>query len=717
MQNHDITTCPWNMCAPRPPRNRPYCPNCGARGHISVACPLNTVPGEEVETKKKTPLKNLPAERKRLLDFQKRSMEKDEREVITGMDSRTQKPWIDEHPPPIEWDEQGFVTPHNPSKRPPKPPRLGKGAGRENNTRGGGPGPRGKSPGSGAGGTPPPQPPRESKRPVPPNKPSGGRKPPNQPHRPTGRGGGGPGGAGGGGGGGDGDGGDGDDEEDDELSDDSSDTEDEWSTDVSERPLDARRRRRRRRRGQNQAVTLLSKVVENQNKMFETVLEKTMQQNPNTTITEKHGDFMATQLGILANQASYEHANQIAVFDGKNKEKFDDWLLDVETLCARYKLNPLRTAFARSGGNLRLYISEIDSSQKWERIRGDLISEFSPNPTVYHVTYKLANMQQGSEGTATYCKAYARLVSQVCYKNAKDITYEPEIYRFIASLRNVKLAEKVQDKEPKSLAEAMQWAQKLEKPMRKKEALVQFRPGNVSGRNGKRDKQIMEVRKAQPQATLPEATPGNLDLVPLPGGQEYGTRLEIMAISQGKNSEDNKCWRCGGVGHWSWDCQKKKPNPAGGTYPVQGRLSYTASGSIPLTEGMYDFVATAIQKANRYKKDRDQLRARLKEGQEHVPNPAHVRPPPKDVPQASENKMRPPGGRKPKDKDPPPKGGAKKFNFKKPEMPKKAEKSKDGQKEVNAVEVESQSASETSASSDSNLEEEDDAKTATEEEQ
>lgn len=716
MQNHDIATCPWNMSAPRPPRNRPYCPNCGSLGHISVTCPINTVLGEEVETKKRTPKKDLPAERKRLLEFQRRSMDRNEKDVITGIDSITQKPWIDERPPHIDWEDQGFRTPINPQSYPTKPSQVAVTRAREHRTQGG---PRGRSPGRSSQGTPPPQPHRKSTHHGDPHNTPPNRPPPIDPRRPPRKGGNGrknPGGGGGGNGDG-GDGGDGDDEEDEDLEEDSYDSDEEWSTDASERPPRPRRRRRRRR-GQSQAVNLLSKVVENQNKMFETILEKTMQQNPNTTITEKHGDFMATQLGILANQASYEHVNQITVFDGKNKEKFDDWLLDVETLCARYKLNPLRTAFARSSGNLRLYISEIDATQKWERIRGDLISEFSPNPTVYHVTHKLANMQQGSEGTATYCKAYARLVSQVCYKNAKDITYEPEIYRFIASLRNVKLAEKVQDKEPKSLAEAMQWAQKLERPMRKKEALVQFRPGNISGRNGKRDKQILEVRKTSAHMTHAESSQGNPDLIPLPGGQDYGTRVEIMAVSQGKNSEDNKCWRCNGIGHWSWDCQKKKPNSTGGTYPVQGRLSYTASGSIPLTEGMYDFVATAIQKANRYKKDRDQLRAQMKESQEHVPNPVHVRPPPKEAQKASEAKNRSPAPRKQKDKDPPPKGGAKKFNFKKPDAPKKTEKPKEVSKEVNAVGVESQSASEASGLSDTNSEEEeDDEKTTTEDDQ
>ncbi len=50
-------------------------------------------------------------------------------------------------------------------------------------------------------------------------------------------------------------------------------------------------------------------------------------------------------------------------------------------------------------------------------------------------------------------------------------------------------------------------------------------------------------------------------------------------------------------------------------------------------------------------------------------------------------------------------------------MPKKAEKSKEGQKEVNAVDVESQPILGTSASSDTDTEEEDNGKTSTEDEQ
>ena len=461
----------------------------------------------------------------------------------------------------------------------------------------------------------------------------------------------GPGGAGGGNGDGDGD---------DSPSDDDSfyTTEDE---------MGRRIRRRRRRRRNDPLMETIVEVMKNQEGILREQqnmlrhVSNTTTFGGNTSLTEHQGNEIVEKLDVIADQATGKYLEQITTFDGKDKQKFDNWLYDVEIMCAKFHLEPLRTAFLRSSGNLRQYLGEFTQGSDWTKIREQLIFEFSANPTVHHVEVALHRMTQGAEGLATYCKNYSRMVNQAVYKSPRDITYPLEIARFIRSLRNDKLAEKVQSKKPKTLQEAMTLAQELEKPMREREALLQFRPHVVTG-NSRKDKRVMAVNRR------PEPHPSNEERETPPALQGIGedeiaaTVKEVLNIQQGKPSKNTECYRCGKVGHWSWQCdQQGKPQQGGPPpVPIQGRLNYSATGSLPLNEGLHELLATAFQKAEQHRKEKNKYKAAWKASQGNQNNPPQTprKPPPKD---AKAQQAGPPGKADQASK-PTPRGGAKKFN-------------------------------------------------------
>lgn len=387
------------------------------------------------------------------------------------------------------------------------------------------------------------------------------------------------------------------------------------------------------------------------------------------------------QLTAIASGSNYETIRGIVPYDGKNKEEFLDWLTNLEDTCANFALEPLKTAFLRSSGPVKQIIAKYRSTDKWPKIRRRLIEQFSPYPTVHHVTAALKEIRQGSEGLESYVNRYQRLYQLADYRSLYDVVAPTEISGFITSLRNAKLASQVEKSNPTSLADAMNKALEKSNPMMRDEAVRLFsRVGTTSAQP--KTKKVLAVSRHPIDEEYDSDE--RVEMMTMDDGTQR-PRHEVVAISQGMKARDSTCHRCGKEGHWSWDCDKPRDYNRPNAPPTQGRLNTTLTASTPVTEGLYDFLkdifainAKTAQRA-RNRKDHYKAAYQAQQGATNQTPSNDTNKPPYRKPQAPpQNTNYPPK---------PLRGGAKKFDLVPPKTnPKKDDQKKDGQKgHVNAV--------------------------------
>ena len=190
---------------------------------------------------------------------------------------------------------------------------------------------------------------------------------------------------------------------------------------------------------------------------------------------------LSSQLQTIAGGSSMKTIESIPIYDGKDPKQSLEWLNEVENTCAQFGYDPLHTATLRSCGPVRQILGKYRAGAKWSEIRGKLVQQFSPYPTVHHVTAALHEMCQGSEGLETYVQRYTGLYQLADFTDMYNVASPTTISDFLRSLRNAKLAGQVQRRRPTSLGDAMDLAVRLEQPLQNEEALFSHRKATTSG--------------------------------------------------------------------------------------------------------------------------------------------------------------------------------------------------------------------------------------------
>ena len=151
------------------------------------------------------------------------------------------------------------------------------------------------------------------------------------------------------------------------------------------------------------------------------------------------------QLANSTHQRKFDHIfASIPIYDGSNREEFFLWLDHLEAACY-YCGGDIKTeALGRSAGPVQNVIMALPYTKSWSAIREELKRCFSDQISLGHTTAQLENMtQKPNEPLRLYIYWYSKLHKAVTQKDACHDTDPSRWFRFLTSIMNTSIADKV----------------------------------------------------------------------------------------------------------------------------------------------------------------------------------------------------------------------------------------------------------------------------------
>ena len=151
------------------------------------------------------------------------------------------------------------------------------------------------------------------------------------------------------------------------------------------------------------------------------------------------------ELANSTHQRNYDHIfASIPVYDGSNRDDFFLWLDWLEAACYYCGRDIKTEALGRSAGPVQNVIMALPHNKPWSAIREELKLCFSDQISLGHTASQLENMTQKlNEPLRLYIYRYSKLHKAVTQKDAGQDTDPSRWFRFLTSITNTSIADKV----------------------------------------------------------------------------------------------------------------------------------------------------------------------------------------------------------------------------------------------------------------------------------
>ena len=241
------------------------------------------------------------------------------------------------------------------------------------------------------------------------------------------------------------------------------------------------------------------------------------------------------ELANSIHQRNYDHIfASIPVYDGSNRDDFFPWLDWLEAACYYCGWDIKTEALGRSAGPVQNVIMALPQNKPWSAIREELKCCFSDQISLGHTAAQFENMtQKPNEPLRLYIYRYSKLHKAVTQKDAAQDTDLARWFRFLTSITNTSIADKVT--RSKTLPHNLQ--QCFEKAL-EYEASFQLSEG---------------VNMACKMTIM------NVNV-------EEGDEVNLVKDARARS---NACYKCGEMGHFQRDCQYDGDKPSSDKTPLK----------------------------------------------------------------------------------------------------------------------------------------------------
>ena len=245
------------------------------------------------------------------------------------------------------------------------------------------------------------------------------------------------------------------------------------------------------------------------------------------------------ELANSTHQRNYDHIfASIPVYDGSNRDDFFLWLDHLEAACYYCGRDIKTEALGRSAGPVQNVIMALPHNKPWSAIREELKRCFSDQISLGHTAAQLENMtQKPNEPLRLYIYRYSKLHKAVTQKDACQDTDPSRWFRFLTSITNTSIADKVTRSKtlPHNLQQCFEKALEYEASFQLSEGVNMACKTTIMNVNVEEDDEVNLVRDAR--------------------------------------ARSNACFKCGEMGHFQRDCQYDGDKPSDDKQPLKRTAS------------------------------------------------------------------------------------------------------------------------------------------------